>query len=95
MKGGQKARAFHYASRWIYNAFDHPYITTMGLNEDRIPFVRYQILPAEICGHRVNVVYAEVRVQPTLIVKVPSGHFHCIRCKLMGNIETLRSYNCR
>ena len=74
--------------------FDAPYITIMGQNEDKVPFVQYLLLPASIAGHRVNVVYAEVRVRPTLKIKIPSGHFHCIRCKIMGSMETLRSYNC-
>ena len=87
MRGGMK-------KRYIRKAFSAPHITTMGINEDGIPFVRYQLLPASICGHRVNVVYAEVSVQPTMKIKIPSGHFHCIQCKLMGSIETMRQYTC-
>lgn len=74
--------------------FDPPYIKTIGKDELGTPFVRYQLLPADICGHRVNVVYADVRVQPTLTIKIPSSHFHCIRCKIMGTIETMRQYTC-
>lgn len=76
-------------------AFDAPHITSLGFDEVGTPFVRYQLLPADIAGHRVNVVYAEVYVQPTLTIKIPSAHFHCIRCKIMGTITTLRSYSCR
>ena len=92
MQGGtKKVRVMVYREP---KAFDAPYITTTGRDENGTPFIRYQFLPANICGHRVNVVYADVRVQPTLTIKIPSSHFHCIRCKIMGTIETMRQYNC-
>lgn len=75
--------------RRVRRAFDQPYITTIGRNEQGIPFVRYQLLPAYIHEHRVNVVYLNA------IVKIPSNHFHCINCKLMGGIKTLQEYTCR
>lgn len=93
---GQKGRAMYYEIvRYRVPAmFDAPYILTMGKDEVGTPFVRYQLLPAHIAGHRCNVVYAEVYVQPTLTIKIPSAHFHCINCKLMGTINTLREYRC-
>lgn len=66
--------------------FDHPYLLTLGA--DNGGWIRYQILPAYVHGHRVNPVYY------TTPVKYWSGHFHCMDCKIMGNNDTLKRYNC-
>lgn len=76
--------------------FDHPSIITSGCDPvTRIKFVRYQLLPALIHGHRVNLVHHYVLVntaEPRL--KIWSGHFHCIHCKIMGSELTLQEYSC-
>jgi len=74
--------------------FDHPYLKTIG-TENGIPFVRYQVLPAYIHGHRVNLVHYDIKVNPDgSRVKYWSGLFHCIHCKIMGSRQTLKDYSC-
>jgi hypothetical protein len=74
-------------------AFDQPYLITMGY-KDGIPFVRYQLLPCYIHGHRVNLVSYYLRVNTVPPLRIWSGYFHCIHCKIMGSTETLRRYSC-
>jgi hypothetical protein len=72
-------------------AFDSTYLLTMTKN-----WVRYQLLPASMHGHRVNVVDHFIHVnedEPPL--SIWSGQFNCIRCKLMGSEETMREYKCQ
>lgn len=58
-------------------------------------FIRYQHCPAYMFGHRVNIVYHFIPVQPDVTVKIASEHFHCVNCKLMGSINTMQEYTCR
>lgn len=82
MKGGQKGRR-----RPVYRipkAFDYPYLLTMGNGA-----VRYQLLPATVHGHRVNIVnYISEHVSYW------SGNFICTRCKLLGGNDTMKQYRC-
>lgn len=85
-------------SAWAYlrsrpKMFDAPYLLTMGAeNGGR---VRYQLLPASMHGHHVDIVYYDIEVNPDgSRVKYPSGNFHCVDCKLMGTVNTMKEYNC-
>lgn len=70
--------------------FEHPYMVTITKD-----WVRYQILPASLHGHSVNPVYQDIEVNADgSRVKIPTEFFHCIHCKLMGTIDTLREYSC-
>lgn len=65
--------------------FDAEYILTMGLDpRTRIPFVIYQLLPAYIDGHHVNIIKRNGVIDM----------FVCTRCKIMGNRQTLKDYHC-
>ena len=61
-------------------AFDQPYLLTMGKD-----FVHYQLFPATVEGHRVNLVKEG---------HVWFGRFHCCRCGLLGSLSTLQDYPC-
>lgn len=74
--------------------FDQPYICTIGYKDHNTPFVWYQMLPASIFSHRVNVVYLNIRVNEYSELKIPSEYFHCVRCKIMGTVKTLQEYTC-
>jgi len=75
-------------------AFDMPYIATIGYSDNDVPFVWYQLLPASLYSHRVNVVYLHIRVNEEDKITIPSEHFHCVRCKIMGTVKTLQEYTC-
>lgn len=83
---------------WAYlksrpKMFDAFYLLTMGAENGG--WVRYQLLPASMHGHRVNIVYYDIEVNPDgSRVKYASGHFHCVNCKLMGTENTMRTYAC-
>lgn len=73
--------------------FDRPYLLTMG--SENGGWCRYQTFPASMHGHHVNIVYYDVEVNPDgSRVKYPSGHFHCVACKLMGSQNTMEEYFC-
>jgi len=73
--------------------FDAPYLLTMGAQNGG--WVRYQLLPAYMHGHRVNIVYYDIEVNPDgSRVKYPSEFYHCIHCGLMGSEETMQNYTC-
>lgn len=75
--------------------FDSPYVLTMGFNEDRTPSVRYQLLPMAMSDHRVNLVDYFIEVNPDEeLLRVNSGYYHCIHCKLMGNEKTFENHPC-
>ncbi len=82
-------RAWAYL-RSIPKCFDSPYLLTMGKD-----WVRYQLLPASMHGHRVKLVDHYVYVNPEEEpLKIWSGNFHCIHCKLMGTENTMKTYTC-
>lgn len=71
-------------------AFDAPYLHTMSLES-----TRYQLYPAEMDGHHVNSVDHDIEVNPDgSRVKVFSGFYHCVDCKLMGSTTTMENYRC-
>lgn len=78
--------------------FDAPYLLTMSAEDGG--WVRYQLLPASMHGHRVDIVYYDIIVNikedrtDYVTVKIPSETFHCIYCKLMGNQYTFERYSC-
>lgn len=73
--------------------FGRPYLATICAENGG--WVRYQTLPAWMGQrHRVNFVYSHVYINEQTTLKVWQGHFHCIQCKLMGNAETFKTYNC-
>lgn len=73
--------------------FDAPHLLTMRAENGG--WVRYQLLPASVHGHHVDIVYYDIEVNPDgSRVKYPSGHFHCVDCKLMGTVNTMKEYNC-
>jgi hypothetical protein len=111
MKGGQQGRPFvlygDFAMRAYHSAlhykrnppkmFDHPYITTISAQNGG--WVRYQLLPMHLHGHRVNPVQHRVFVNideegNPIFVWVPTNHFHCVHCKIMGTETTLQEYSC-
>lgn len=72
--------------------FDAPYLLTMSAENGGWV---YQRLPASMHGHRVNIVYNDIEINPDgSEVKFPSGHFHCVDCKLMGTENTMKEYSC-
>lgn len=74
---------------------DRDYICTIGKDERGNPFCRYDLLPISMHGHRVDIVYYDIEVNPDgSRVKYPSGIFHCIDCKLMGTVKTMKEYIC-
>lgn len=83
---------------WVYlrsrpKMFDAPYLLTMGTENGG--WCRYQLFPASMHGHRINIVYYDITVNPDgSRVKIPSGHFHCVNCKLMGTTNTMKEYDC-
>lgn len=58
-------------------------------------WVRYQNFPAEMYGHHVNGVrhFVEVNIKEPLL-DIPSEQFHCVDCKLIGVIKTMKDYKC-
>lgn len=73
--------------------FDAPYLLTMGAKNGG--WCRYQLLPASMHGHRVNIVYYDIEVNPDgSKVKILSGWYHCVNCKLMGPVNTMEEYDC-
>jgi hypothetical protein len=73
-----------------YKAFDSPYLLTMGKD-----WCRYQLLPASMHGHRVNLVNHYEWVNPKEPpLELWSGFFHCVDCKLMGSTTTMENYRC-
>lgn len=82
--------------RWKRNRpkeFDAPYLLTMSAKNGG--WVRYQLLPALMYGHHVDFVHYDIEVNPDgSRVKFPSGMFHCVDCKLMGNQYTMERYTC-
>lgn len=51
--------------------------------------------PALMSGHRVNLTYYFIEVNPDEPpMKIWSGDFHCIHCKLMGTETTMEEYSC-
>ena len=83
---------------WLYlrnrpKMFDSPYLLTMSAQNGG--WVRYQLLPASMHGHRVNLVQYYIEVNPEEeLLEIWSGNFHCIYCKLMGSEATMRAYSC-
>jgi hypothetical protein len=74
-------------------AFDSPYLFTMGAENGG--WVRYQLLPASMSGHRVNLVYHSIEVNPDEPpMEIWEDFFHCIHCKLMGTKTTMQEYSC-
>lgn len=74
-------------------AFDAPYLLTMSAQNGG--WCRYQLLPASMHGHRVNLVSHFITVndaEPDL--EIWSGQFHCVDCKMMGNEITMERYTC-
>lgn len=75
----------------------HPgenYIGMISFGDHGQKTCSYQLLPADIYSHRVNVVYLNIRVNNYSELKIPSEYFHCVRCKLMGTVKTLQEYTC-
>lgn len=73
--------------------FDAPYLLTMSAQNGG--WVRYQILPAPMHGHRIDIVYYDIEVNPDgSRVKYPSGLYYCVDCKLMGSVSTMKEYVC-
>lgn len=50
-------------------------------------WMRYENFPVYRSGHRVNPVYRNG-------IKVITGFWHCIHCKLMGSENTMKEYTC-
>jgi hypothetical protein len=72
---------------------DSPYLLTMGTQNGG--WVRYQLFPASMHGHRVNLVNNFIDVndnEPAL--EIESEDFYCIHCKLMGTETTMQEYTC-
>jgi len=73
--------------------FDYPYLLTMSAENGG--WVRYQLLPASMHGHRVNLVDYFIEVNPAEPpLEIWSGNYHCIHCKLMGSETTMETYTC-
>lgn len=73
--------------------FDAPYLLTMGAGNGGS--IRFQLLPASMHGHRINLVSYFITVnysEPKL--EIWSGNFHCVDCKLMGTEHTMKEYSC-